>query len=73
MIINYVIDRIEGDFAILYDENKESIDIEISKLYPNPKEGDWVDFENGKYIFNQDLTEKMRKRNSDLLKKLRKG
>lgn len=68
--MNYVIDRIEGDIAVLYDESKIAVDVQISELYPNPKEGDWLVFEEGKYTFDNELTEKMRKRNSDLLKKL---
>lgn len=70
IIINYVIDRIEGEYAVLYDDNKEKLDILKSQLYPDPKEGDWIVFENGEYKFDQELTDKMRKRNSDLLKKL---
>lgn len=69
--MNYVIDRIEGQYAVLYDENKDSIDVETSKLYSGYKEGDWLKVENNQYIFDEELTEKMRKRNSELLKKLR--
>lgn len=68
--MNYVIDRIEGNTAVLYDESKQSIDVQLNELYPNPKEGDWLLYEAGEYTFDHELTEKMRKRNSDLLKKL---
>lgn len=69
--MNYVIDRIEGEYAILYDENKNTKEVKINELYSNVKEGDWIEFDNGNYTFNEELTDKMRKRNSDLLKKLK--
>lgn len=68
--IYYVVDRIEGNIAVLYDENKEKSDILLKELNQNVKEGDWLIFDNDEYQIDEEMTNKMRKRNSDLLKKL---
>ena len=64
----YIVDRIEGDFAILESENSTLKDVEIDCI-KGCKEGDVVIFENGKYRIDEMLTmerkaiisEKMRK------------
>lgn len=64
----YIVDRIEGDFAVLESENSAMKDVELN-LIEGCSEGDVVIFENGKYRIDEILTmerktiiaEKMRK------------
>lgn len=64
----YIVDRIEGDFAVLENENSSFKDVELN-LIEGCREGDVVIFENGKYRVDKVLTmerktviaEKMRK------------
>lgn len=64
------IDRFEKNFAVCETEDKKMINIEKSKLPKNSREGDVLNFLNGKYITDKKETEKKREENFDLLNKL---
>ncbi len=56
----YSIDRFEGDFAILIDDNGEKTEINKESLPLYVKEGDLLSFENGEFIFEKDETKRRR-------------
>lgn len=59
MVINmFIVDRIEGNFAIL-ECNGKIIEVEKDKL-PNVSEQDILYFEDGKYIKDEEKTEKIK-------------
>ncbi len=57
----YIIDRFEGDFAVLEKESGGTIDIK-RELLENAREGDVIIFSEGKYIVDAQETQ-MRKKN----------
>lgn len=59
----FVVDRIDNEYAVCEKEDRTFITLSLSELYPNVKEGDWILFENGCYIFDKDKTEEARNRN----------
>lgn len=61
-----VIDRIEGDYAVVELEDRVTINIEISHLPEGLQEGDVIIEINGVYSIDTDETEK-RKRNIEKL------
>lgn len=53
----YTLDRFEGDFAVLEDRNsKKMLDIPISNIPSNAKEGDILKLSNGSYIVDHEET-----------------
>ncbi|NLK70660.1 MAG: DUF3006 domain-containing protein [Clostridiales bacterium] len=52
-----VIDRFEGDYAIVEDGNKH-IKLEKKNLPPDAKESDVLIFVDGKYIIDKEQTQK---------------
>lgn len=53
----YTLDRFEGDFAVLEDRNSNKmIDVPISKLPSNAKEGDILNFSHNTYSINSEET-----------------
>lgn len=56
-----IIDRFEEEYAVCENEHKEMINIYISKLPPEVKEGDCIEFANGRYIINHKETERLQK------------
>lgn len=55
-----VIDRFEGDYAVVEFEGKEMQDIEKILLPPEAKEGDVIVLINGKYVIDKEETAKRR-------------
>lgn len=67
MIKKYIIDRIEGDFAVCECENEMKIHIPLKKLPSGVKESNIIIFENGMYcIESKEITEEIRKNNINL-------
>lgn len=64
-----ICDRFEGAFAVLYDEDRR-FNVPTSKISPDVKEGDVLYPEDGIYYPDKEKTKEMRRRNSELLKKL---
>ena len=59
--MKYIVDRIEGDFAVCEAEDQSMIDIALSELPANLKEGDNLAFTDGLYeIMQPDLDRKER-------------
>ena len=53
----YTLDRFEGNFAVLEDRNsKRMLDIPISNIPSNAKEGDILKLSNGSYIVDHEET-----------------
>lgn len=53
----YTLDRFEEDFAVLEDRNsKKMLDIPISNIPSNAKEGDILKLSNGSYIVDHEET-----------------
>lgn len=68
----YTLDRTEGDFAVLIDENGSKTDIHISSL-PVLRSGSVYEKENDVYIYNEKETEKRRTAAAERMKKLFSG
>ncbi len=71
VIEEYSVDRFEGDYAIL--ENRKTNEIKNVKkeiLPKNIKEGSILQYVNGKYIYNEELTKEERNNIQDKMNKL---
>jgi len=68
----YIIDRIEGDFAVCIDDKDKSIDINVSDFGFRVKEGLYVfyDEEKGTYRKDEQKTEKEFKQNEERLRNI---
>jgi len=68
----YTVDRIEGDFAVLYDDDDNKSDVGISGLPENLKEGDILRFdeETGDYIIDKEKTDQVKSDIEERFKKL---
>jgi len=70
---DYTVDRIENGFAVCEDENGGIVNISISQLPKNLREGDCIKrLNNGDFIIDAGLTEKRRKESAELFKSLLK-
>lgn len=58
--MKFTIDRFEGDFAVVELEDKEMVDLPLSLLPENAKEGDILNI-----TIDNDATERRRKRIQD--------
>ena len=67
--MKYIIDRFEGEFAVLEKEDGGTIDVPKSEI-ENAKEGDVILFENGVYIIDAEETEKRKALIEEKMKKL---
>ena len=65
--MKYTIDRFEGEFAVLEDENRNMIDVPKALLPEEAKEGDVLILSNDLYLVDQEET--MRRR-QDVQKRL---
>lgn len=65
-----IIDRFEGEFAVCEKEDRKIIDIEISKLPSNAKEGDVLNISNDTITIEVEETEKRRRKIEELTKNL---
>jgi hypothetical protein len=62
-----IIDRFEGNFAVVELANQEMIDVP-KVLFPNAKQGDVIDIS-----INHNETDKRKKKINDLFNKLKKN
>lgn len=65
----YIIDRFEGDFAVLESEKGGTIDVLKADL-PHVEEGDVLVFENGFYRVDKEETLKRRELIAEKMRKL---
>ena len=65
----YIVDRFEGDFAVLESENGGTVDILKSDL-PDVKEGDVIVFEDGYYKVDREETQRRRELIAEKMRKL---
>ena len=68
--MRYIIDRIEGRFAILEGENGEISGVELNRLPPDVKEGDVLDHRIGQWSVDKEETENRRLQNRQKLHRL---
>lgn len=66
----FIIDRIEDGKAVLECENGEFVNIDLSSLPKNIKEGDVLRFDNGSYFFNAEETEQRSRYIKNLMESL---
>lgn len=50
------VDRIENNYAVCVNDDGEYLDIELSLINGEIKEGDILTFENGKYMIDKEKT-----------------
>lgn len=65
-----IIDRFEGDIAVLEDESERHINVKKSDLPADSKEGSVLDFTDGIYTVDENATDERRKHIEDLSKRL---
>ena len=65
-----IIDRFEGNFAVCEKEDGGMLDVNKNKVPTTAKDGDVLEFVNGKYFINQEETEILRKRIEEKVNKL---
>ena len=59
----YIVDRIEEDIIVLEDEEtKDMINVKKDEIGIEVKDGDMLDFEDGKYTLNSEETASRKKR-----------
>lgn len=68
--MEFVIDRFEGEFAVLEDENGSFQNIKKSFLPQNAKESDCVIFKDGKYTISEEQTESLKQEIDELMEDL---
>ena len=56
----YIVDRIEGKYAVVTDDMGKTRDVPLSVLPPNIQAGDTIWFNNGNYL--RDETDTIRRR-----------
>ena len=64
-----IIDRFEGETAVI-ETDGGMIEINVSELPENAREGDVLVLENGRYTVDPEATEQRRKNASDRLRRL---
>ena len=70
----YTLDRFEGNFAVLEDRNsKKMLDIPISNIPSNAKEGDILKLSNGSYIVDHEETKIVSDRIKQKMNNLKKS
>lgn len=68
--MEFVIDRFEGEFAVLEDENGGFQNIKKSLLPQNAKESDCVIFKDSKYTISKEKTESLKQEIDELMEDL---
>ncbi len=68
--MNYVLDRFEGENAILEDEYGKDLIISINELPKSAKEGDLIKYINDTYLIDIEGTDARKKRINEKMKKL---
>lgn len=65
-----IIDRFEGNYAVCEKEDRTMINIDISKIPTNSKEGDILDIEKDKITIDSKFTKNRKKHINELIKDL---
>ena len=65
----FIVDRIEGDKAVLECENGDMVNLELKALPKNIK-GDVINFQENSYFLNSDETKSRKKRLKNLMNSL---
>lgn len=68
----YTVDRIEGDWAVLEDENRQMSDVSLAELPAGLREGDLLDRTPEGWALRPELRESRLARNRALLEKLKR-
>ena len=67
----YSVDRFEGEYAVLENrKTNETKNVKKDMLPENIKEGSILQYVNGKYVYNEDLTKEETNRIQDKMNKL---
>ncbi|MEF9918643.1 MAG: DUF3006 domain-containing protein [Eubacterium sp.] len=66
----YMLDRFEGDVAVLIDTDDQVQSVDKKGLPKNAKEGDYYNLTDGRYIINEEETEKARQITAELMKEV---
>lgn len=66
----YTIDRFEGDYAVLEDDDENRVNIKKALLPEMAKESDVLDFDGEAYTVNAEETEKRRQSVIEMLRKM---
>ena len=69
----YSVDRIEGELAVLVDEDENTVCVQLDKLPSRIKTGEMVRFENEQFVRDADATQARRAKILQLQQKLRRG
>ena len=70
-IEEYSVDRFEGEYAVLENrKTNETKNVKKDMLPENIKEGSILQYVNGKYTYNEELTREETKKIQDRIKKL---
>ncbi len=67
----YSVDRIEGELAVLIDENELTCQVSIAQLPAQTKEGDMLRLIDGQYILDDAFTQARREQILQLQNRLR--
>ncbi|MGM9594383.1 MAG: DUF3006 domain-containing protein [Candidatus Onthomonas sp.] len=68
----YTVDRIEGDRAVLEDENRQMSDLSLAELPAGLREGDLLERTSAGWTLRPELREQRLARNRALLEKLKR-
>ncbi len=63
----FIVDRIEGDKAVLECENGDMVNLELKALPKNIKEGDVINFQENSYFLNSDETKARKEKIKNLM------
>lgn len=66
----YTIDRFEGDYAVLEDDDENRVNVKKALLPEMAKESDVLDFDGEAYTVNAEETEKRRQSVIEMLRKM---
>ena len=67
----FIVDRIEGDKAVLECENGDMVNLELKALPKNIKEGDVINFQENSYFLNSDETKARKEKIKNLMNSLK--
>ena len=66
----YTIDRFEGDYAVLEDDDENRVNVKKALLPEMAKESDVLEFDGEAYTVNAEETEKRRQSVIEMLRKM---
>lgn len=66
----YTIDRFEGDYAVLEDDDENRVNVKKALLPEMARESDVLDFDGEAYTVNAEETEKRRQSVIEMLRKM---